>query len=110
MDYKRNIALNSHAEIDSIYKTSLRHPNFSTRKKQNKNKLTTLIRLSRKLYYSNKLANNNNLNKVWQTINELIKNSKKSYPDTMIMNGDESNDPIEYLICSMSTSPTLVQS
>ena len=80
-----------------LYKTSLRHPTFlnKDRYKKIRNKLTTLIRLSRKLYYSNKLANNNNLNKVWQTINELIKNSKKSYPDTMNTNGVESNDPIE---------------
>ena len=80
-----------------LYKTSLRHPTFlnKDRYKKIRNKLTTLIRLSRKLYYSNKLAINNNLNKVWQTINELIKNSKKSYPDTMNTNGVESNDPIE---------------
>ena len=34
-----------------------------------RNLLTTLIRLSRKLYYSSKLdSNNGNLSKVWQTI------------------------------------------
>ena len=63
-----------------LYKIYLRHPTVLNKEnyKRYRNLLTTLIRLSRKLYYSNKLdSNNGNLSKVWQTISELIK-SKKS--------------------------------
>ena len=83
---------------NKLYKLSLRHPTINNKEKYKKyrNKLTTLIRLSRKLYYSNKLeGNKSNLNSVWRTINELIKRKKTNYPDTIIENGNEISDPIE---------------
>ena len=81
-----------------LYKIFLRHPTVLNKEnyKRYRNLLTTLIRLSRKLYYSSKLdSNNGNLSKVWQTISELIKSKKKCYPDTLIKNGNEIKDPKE---------------
>ena len=83
---------------NQLYKLSLRKPTLLNKNnyKKYRNKLTTLIRLSRKLYYSNKLAQNKgDLNKVWKTINDLIKNKKKNHPETITKNGIEIKDPIE---------------
>ena len=80
------------------YKIFLRHPTVLNKEnyKIYRNLLTTLIRLSHKLYYSKKLdSNNGNLSKVWQTISELIQSKKKCYPDTLIKNGKEIKDPKE---------------
>ena len=65
--------------------------------KRYRNLLTTLIRLSRKLYYSSKLdSNNGNLSKVWQTISELIKKQEKSVIQIpWLKMGNEIKDPKE---------------
>ena len=59
-----------------LYKVSLRKPtphNIDKCKKY-RNKLTTLIRVSRKRYYSDKLeSNKENKNSLWRTINDIIK-------------------------------------
>ena len=83
---------------NQLYKLSLRKPTLQNKNnyKKYRNKLTTLIRLSRKLYYSDKLAQDKgDLNKVWKTINDLVKNNKRNCPDTITKNGVDIKDPTE---------------
>ena len=83
---------------NQLYKLSLCKPTQQNKLnyKKYRNKLTTLIRLSRKVYYSNKLEQDNgNSNKVWQTINELVKNKKNNYPNSININGTEIKDPMQ---------------
>ena len=57
--------------------------------KRYRNKLTSVIRLARKTYYSNEMKKNkNNTNSVWKLINTLIggKNSKIDNTDTFCHN------------------------
>ena len=82
---------------NNLYKLSLREPsNININKyKQYRNKLTTIIRLSRKLYYSHKLENSkNNTNSLWKIINDLIGN-KKTAPstNTLMSEGKEITAP-----------------
>ena len=56
-----------------LYKKSLLSENNKKKYKRYRNTLTTLIRLSRKLYYSTKIENNkDNNNSLWQIIKDLI--------------------------------------
>ena len=74
-----------------LYKISLRHPTATNKEKYKtyRNKLTAVIRVSRKLYYSTQLENNkNNVNLIWKTINDIIKNKKKDFPDSVTESGN----------------------
>ena len=65
--------------------------------KRYRNKLTSVIRLARKTYYSNELnKNKNNTNSVWKLINTLIgKNSKTDNTDTFCHNDIQFTNPTE---------------
>ena len=50
-----------------------------------RNKLTSIIRLSRKMYYSEEIeSNNSNVNALWSTVNDLLGKSKKDSPDVFL--------------------------
>ena len=58
-----------------LYKTALKSQNNEklSKYKQYRNRLTSIIRLSRKLYYSRKLENSkNNVNSLWNCVNDLV--------------------------------------
>lgn len=79
-----------------LYKISLRKPTAQNkdRYKHYRNRLTTLIRVSRKRYYSNKIeSNQGNVKVLWQTINDLLKTKKKVCSDIIVENGNEITDP-----------------
>ena len=83
---------------NQLYKLSLQKPTLINKQnyKKYRNILTSLIRLSRKEYYSNKLERNKgNINNIWQTINELVKKKKNSQADFINKNGIEVKDPSE---------------
>ena len=65
--------------------------------KRYRNKLTSVIRLARKTYYSNEMnKNKNNTNSVWKLINTLIgKNSKTDNTDTFCHNDIQFTNPTE---------------
>jgi len=78
-----------------LFKISLRKPTTENkdRYKRYRNRLTTLIRVSRKRYYSNKIeSNQGNVKVLWQTINDLLKSKKKVCPDVIVENGNEITD------------------
>ena len=78
-----------------LFKISLRKPTTENkdRYKRYRNRLTTLIRVSRKRYYSNKIeSNQGNVKVLWQTIYDLLKSKKKVCPDVIVENGNEITD------------------
>ena len=59
-----------------------------------RNKLTSIIRLSRKLYYSERLeANKDNINSIWSTVNDLIGKKTPANTNTFFVDGQQINDP-----------------
>ena len=62
--------------------------------KKYRNKLNTLIRLSRKMYYSQRVENNkNNLNGLWKTVNDLMGKNKKDNTNIFYDNGQQFTNP-----------------
>ena len=62
--------------------------------KKYRNLLNTLIRLSRKMYYSRKFENNtNNLNGLWETVNEITGKNNKVDPTVFYENDREFKEP-----------------
>ena len=65
---------------NKLYKLAINsqcNENFVSYRKY-RNKLNGLIRLSRKMYYSQKVENNkNNVNGLWDTVNDLTEKTKK---------------------------------
>ena len=56
--------------------------------------INTLIRLSRKMYYSQKLENNkNNVNGLWDTVNDLTGKNKKDSSNIFHDNGQQLTNP-----------------
>ena len=80
-----------------LYKDALREPNCKAKHdkyKKFRNKLTSLIRLSRQMYYSKKIeSNKSNTNSLWQIVKDLIGTKKKNTSETFINEGIEINDP-----------------
>ena len=79
-----------------LYKIHIRNPNdtnLNTYKKY-RNKLTKLIRLSRKLHFSDKLKKaNSNTHATWKIIKEVMGRKTNSPPtDNITLNGTEAND------------------
>jgi len=88
--------LNSIRKRNRLYKKSLLHPSENNKKKYKRyrNTLTTLIRLSRKLYYSTKIENNkDNNNSLWQIIKDLIDSKRTNKNKTFNHNEQEVKDP-----------------
>lgn len=76
---------------NNLYKQFVRLKTIESEKKYKlyKNKLTEIIRNSKKLYYKNLLdKNKSNTKKIWEILNSITKNSskKKTYPDYFIEN------------------------
>ena len=85
--------LRSIATRNRLYKKALRSKvNTDLDKyKKYRNKLTSIIRLSRKLYYSNKILSTQNNNSLWNIIKDLI--GKKKHINTNInVNGQNINN------------------
>ena len=85
-----------------LYKISLRKPTSQNKDKYKKyrNTLTTLIRASRKRYYSDKVVlNKDNKSSLWRTVNDLIKSKKKEIPNVMTDNDQDINDPTKIANC-----------
>ena len=82
-----------------LYKISLRLPTNENQNKYKKyrNKLTSIIRLSRKLYYSNKIENSKDNNKLlWQTINDILGKKRSTLNNIEFKdNGHPIQDPID---------------
>ena len=80
-----------------LYKDALHEPKCKAKHdkyKKFRNKLTSLIRLSRKMYYSKKIeSNKSNNNSLWQIVKDLIGTKKKNTSETFINEGVEINDP-----------------
>ena len=59
-----------------------------------RNKLNILVRLSRKMYYSQKFENNiNNVNGLWDTVNEITGKNNKDNTSIVHENDNELTDP-----------------
>ena len=82
---------------NKLYKKALKEPNCKANRekyKKYRNKLTSLIRLSRKMYYSQKIeSNKSNTNSLWQIIKDLIGTKTKDTSNTFINEGKEITDP-----------------
>ena len=80
-----------------LYKNALHEPNCKAKHdkyKKYRHELASLIRLSRKLYYSKKIeSNKSNNNSLWQIVKDLIGTKKKNTSETFINEGTEINDP-----------------
>ena len=80
-----------------LYKKALQSRSNSDfiKYKQYRNKLTAIIRLSRKLYYSNKIeTNKSNTNSIWNIVKDIF--GKKKHVNTNItVNGREVTNPNE---------------
>ena len=62
--------------------------------KKYRNKLNGLIRLSRKMYYSQKLENNkNHVNGIWDTVNDLTGKNKKDSSNIFQDDGQQLTNP-----------------
>ena len=89
--------LNSIRKRNTLYKHSLNHPNEDNHKKYTcyRNKLTTIIRLSRKTYFSRKLEQNkNNTDLLWQTVNDMLGRQKDRLINSeFIYNGQNISEP-----------------
>ena len=73
--------------------TTQHSPNLVKYKKY-RNLLNSLIRLSRKMYYSQKCENNvNNLNGLWETVNEITGKNNKEDPTVFYDNDREFKEP-----------------
>ena len=60
-----------------------------------RNKLTSIIRLSRNLYYSNKIDMNKTSNhSIWQIVKDMI-GSKNNTPKSFFKDGQEINNPVK---------------
>ena len=82
---------------NKLYKKALisQCPSKFVKYKKYRNKLTSIIRLSRKLYYSKKLeTNKDNANALWRTVNDLIGKKKVDDTSSFFVDGNEINDPI----------------
>ena len=78
-----------------LYKKALHEPSNDNHNKYKtyRNKLTSLIRLSRKKYYSERIESNiNNNNNLWQIVKDLI-GTKTNASNTFINEGKEITDP-----------------
>ena len=65
---------------NNLYKHALRHPNVENlqKYKRYRNKLTSIIRLSKTMYFSHKLEENkDNTRSLWQTINTILGRQKE---------------------------------
>lgn len=82
---------------NSLYKNALRHSNIENRQKYTRyrNKLTSIIRLSKTLYYSQKLKENkDNTRSLWQTINTILGRQKETHnTNEFTHNGQTITDP-----------------
>ena len=83
-----------------LYKTYLRNPSLNNQEKYKKyrNRLTSIIRLSRKMYFTNKLEENrNNASSMWRVIGNLIGNKRNTTKNDHFVddNGQNINDPRE---------------
>ena len=59
-----------------------------------RNYLTFIIRLSRKLYYSNNIEQNkSNVNSLWKTVNGLLGKKKSENPTSFLINDQQITDP-----------------
>ena len=85
--------LRSIATSNRLYKKALRSKDDIDLNKYKKyrNKLTSIIRLSRKLYYSNKIASTQNNNSLWNIIKDLT-GKKKHINTTINVNGQDINN------------------
>ena len=78
-----------------LYKKAIKESSDANRSvyRRYRNKLTSLIRLSRKLYYSKKIdSNKDNNNEIWHIVKDLI-GKKSNNSKTFINDGQEINDP-----------------
>ena len=88
--------LRSISKRNNLYKEALGSENNQkkTEYKKYRNILTSMIRLSRKLYYSKKIeTNTNNVKSLWDTVNNLIGKKKHNDTDTFTINGRQANEP-----------------
>ena len=79
-----------------LYKLSLKQPNDVNRKKYKtyRNKLTSIIRLSRKMHFTQKLENSKgNTELMWKTINTLLNKQNSHSTDEFIVNDHKLSDP-----------------
>ena len=84
---------------NQLYKLTKTEPCYYNinRYKKYRNKLTTTIRLSRKMHYSNEMnKNKNDINTVWKLINDLIgKNNKADNTESYSHNNEQLTNPTE---------------
>ena len=84
---------------NKLYKKTVKTPSSDNIQeyKRYRNKLSHIIRISKKRYYKEKFAEmHNNLKKTWELINEVInkRNSKKSLPNKFYQGNEEITDPV----------------
>ena len=89
--------MHSISKRNDLYKEALKSENKNmTEYKKYRNTLTSVIRLSRKLYYSEKIdTNTNNTKSLWDTVNNLIGKKKRKETDTFNINGHQTNDSLQ---------------
>ena len=88
--------INSIITRNKLYKKSLREPSQSNHDKYKKyrNVLTSIIRLSRKIYYSQKIeSKKDNNTSLWQIVKDLLGTKAKNTPKTFKDGDIEISDP-----------------
>ena len=82
---------------DKLYKKYMNKPTYDNKTKLNKyrNMLTSLIRSSKKQYFTEKLnENRNNLKQTWNILNSVLGRNRPTKPHTSFtINGSEISDP-----------------
>ena len=82
---------------NQLYKLTKSNPSPATinNYKRYRNRLTSIIRLARKMYFSDKLdKNKNNVNTIWKVINNIIgKNTKVKSPQTFCHEDNQYTNP-----------------
>ena len=82
---------------NKLYKKSLKKMSDENCSKYKiyRNKLTSIIRISRKLHYSNKIDMNKTSNaSIWQIVKDMI-GSKNNTPKSFFKDGQEINNPVK---------------
>ena len=91
--------MRSISKRNNLYKEALKSENKNenmTEYKKYRNILTSIIRLSRKLFYSKKIeTSKNNIKSLWETVNNLIGKNKRNDSNTFNINGQQTNDSFQ---------------